>query len=212
MARKNKSNDTYAVWCDHQGRTCISVEETETRIIYIPLEIDNGFDIQESSQETFHARFKQMPDYPIERACQLYLNYCLAVGASSEALDYLGQVISISKEDREMATSKRQTAGETKKPAPKTKAPAKAKAKASPKKLPAAKKAPTKKSAKKPASGEYSSAASMFRGLIMEGKLTDDQIFAEVQSAFGLDDSKRSYVKWYRNKLEKDGENPPAGK
>ena len=46
----------------------------------------------------------------------------------------------------------------------------------------------------------------------MEGKLTDDQIFAKVQKEFNLDDNKRSYVKWYRNDLNKKGMNPPAAK
>ena len=52
----------------------------------------------------------------------------------------------------------------------------------------------------------------MFKTLIMEGKLTDAQIFAKVQKEFGLDDNKRSYVKWYRNDLVKKGEKPPAAK
>lgn len=56
------------------------------------------------------------------------------------------------------------------------------------------------------------SAASRFQDLIMEGKKSDDDIFKIVQKEFGLDDSKRSYVGWYRNKLKKDGKNPPAPK
>jgi hypothetical protein len=48
------------------------------------------------------------------------------------------------------------------------------------------------------------SAASRFKELIMDGKLTDDKIFETVQKEFGLDDSKRSYVAWYRNNLRID--------
>lgn len=59
-------------------------------------------------------------------------------------------------------------------------------------------------------------AASMFRELIMADgktqKLTDDQIFAQVQKAFSLDDGKRSYVAWYRKDLIKKGSTPPAAK
>lgn len=54
------------------------------------------------------------------------------------------------------------------------------------------------------------SASSMFAELIMAGVLTDDQIFAQVQAAFGLSDDKKSYTKWYRNDLRKKGKNPPA--
>jgi hypothetical protein len=56
------------------------------------------------------------------------------------------------------------------------------------------------------------SAASRFKELIMAGKMTDDNIFADVQKEFGLDDSKRSYVAWYRNQLRKDGQNPPEAR
>lgn len=55
-------------------------------------------------------------------------------------------------------------------------------------------------------------AAAMFQELIMAGSLTDDKIFAKVKDKFGLDDKKRSYVAWYRNKLIKDGKKPPAAK
>lgn len=54
------------------------------------------------------------------------------------------------------------------------------------------------------------SAAGMFKTLIMEGKLTNDQIFKKVADKFNLDDSKKGYVKWYRNYLSKKGQNPPA--
>ena len=56
------------------------------------------------------------------------------------------------------------------------------------------------------------SAAQMFQDLIMAGKLTDDQIFEKVQAEFGLDEKKRGYVKWYRNHLKKQGQNPPEAK
>lgn len=65
------------------------------------------------------------------------------------------------------------------------------------------------------ASGEKApreSAAQMFQDLIMAGNLTDDKIFAKVQDKFKLDDKKRSYVAWYRNKLKKDGKKPPEAK
>ena len=56
------------------------------------------------------------------------------------------------------------------------------------------------------------SAAQLFKDLIMEGKLTDNQIFDRVSDQFGLDEKKRGYVKWYRNHLKKSGSNPPAAK
>ena len=51
------------------------------------------------------------------------------------------------------------------------------------------------------AAAGYRSAAAMFRALITEAKLTDDEIFSSVQKAFGLDDDKRRYVAWYRKNM-----------
>lgn len=69
-----------------------------------------------------------------------------------------------------------------------------------------------KKSGKKGDAAPRESAAGMFCELIMAGNLTDDKIFEKVRVKFGLDDKKRSYVAWYRNKLKKDGKKPPEAK
>lgn len=53
------------------------------------------------------------------------------------------------------------------------------------------------------------SVSSRFCELIMEGKKTDDEIFAIVKKEFGLSDDKRSYVSWNRNNLLKKGKTPP---
>ncbi len=76
----------------------------------------------------------------------------------------------------------------------------------------AAKAAKPAKVAKDPAAPKVRkpSASALFAELIMAGVLTDDQIFAQVQAAFGLSDDKKSYTKWYRNDLRKKGKNPPA--
>lgn len=68
-------------------------------------------------------------------------------------------------------------------------------------KEPKAPKAPTEKKPR---------AKDLFIELIMAGKLSDDQIFAEVQKKFDLDEKKRNYVGWYRNHLKKEGKNPPG--
>lgn len=78
------------------------------------------------------------------------------------------------------------------------------------KKVAKAKKTEAKVRAK---SGEArETAAALFCSLIMAGNLTDDKIFAKVKEKFGLDDKKRSYIAWYRNKLSKDGKKPPVAK
>lgn len=181
---------------DRQRRTALVVDKVEGQVKFIPLSYEFGLQVESLPSKEFEQLYQEMPDYPIERAAALYVGYSHSIGASKEALDYLGQIIKLSAKDIEMAT---------KKPAAKA-APAK--------KTAAAKKAPaSKKPAAKKEPGERKpSAAARFKELIMEGKKTDDQIFAVVQKEFNLDDNKRSYVAWYRNDLTKKGFKPPKAK
>ena len=57
--------------------------------------------------------------------------------------------------------------------------------------------------------GKRRTVASAFQELIRAGGISDDEIFARVQKEFGLPDSRRTYVPWYRNYLEKKGEKLP---
>jgi len=212
------------VCTDHQRRTCIQVSRDKDDVQYIELDIVNGLTVQELNVKDFDKRFKPMSNYPIEKACSLYVAYSQTIGATEEALDALGQYCSITNQEYEMATSKASATQEKKtatkaKPAAKASvAKAAAKPAARPKAEPKAAKAPVAKAAAKAkpaakATGEKKhSASAMFQDLIMEGKLTDDQIFEKVKAEFNLDDSKRGYTKWYRNHLAKQGKNPPAAK
>ena len=192
------SRHAYRVCRDEKNRICIEVDENNGRISFIPLCI-NGFEVHKTSLTSFNERYKPIDEYPIDQACQLFMSYCIHAGASGEVLDYLGRYVNITDEDRTMAESKL---------APENKAPAKR----APAKRAPAKKAPAKKAPVKKTDDGYSSAFKMFQGLIMDGKLTDDEIFKEVQDKFNLDDKKRSYVAWYRNYLKKKGSNPPESK
>jgi hypothetical protein len=211
-----KKNSVVMPYHDFSRRTCIQVERANGHVKYIPLEVSTGFEVQKTSAESFDQRFTPMEGYPAEKACQLYLSYSQNIGATKEALDYLGQIINVSEQEYKMATTKRteSAAAKTEK-AVTAKANAKTKpaAKAKPAEVKAGRhaidpvvKAPVKTGEKK------QSAAQMFQDLIMEGKLTDDKIFEKVQEKFGLDEKKRGYTKWYRNHLKKQGMNPPEPK
>jgi len=195
---------------DHQRRTCIQVERVDGRVKFIPLDVD-GLQVCGLSQREFDDRFKPIAGYPVKRACELYLSYSQNIGATQEALGYLGRVITITKEVAVMATNKRAAAEARQAPAPAK--PSKAvSAKATPKKAEKPVKADAKPAPKKSTGEKRHSAAQMFQDLIMQGKLTDDQIFAKVKAEFNLDDGKRGYVGWYRNHLRKQGQNPPDAK
>lgn len=209
-----KPKNEFLVYRDSNSRTCIKLIDDGKSVLFIPMEIENGFDIQKCSVEFFNDRYKVMNKYPVDKACALYLGYCKILGASEEVMKYLSQAVKVTKEDIEMAVTKKKSrvkskeAPDSNEPKAKVKAKAKAKAKKSPAEK--VKKEPKKRVSS--SSGEYKSAAAMFKELIMEGKFTDDEIFQQVQQEFGLDDNKRSYVKWYRNKLTKEGQNPPEPK
>ena len=202
---------------DHNRRTCIQVERSAGLVKFIPLDIILGLEVHSTSADSFDQRFTPMEGYPVEKACQLFVNYSQTLGATKEAMDYLGQIINVSKQELEMATTKKQTVAE-KPAAAKAVKPVAKKAAAKPTEVKAGRRAvdPVVKAkpAEKPAKpGEKKmSAAQMFQDLIMAGKLTDDQIFEKVQAEFGLDEKKRGYVKWYRNHLKKQGQNPPEAK
>ena len=199
---------------DRERRTCIQVERNASHVKFIPLDVYEGLQVHQTSVDSFDQRFTPMVNYPVEKACQLFVNYSQSIGASKEALDFLGQIVNIPDQEFKMATTKKSVAAEktAAKPTTKKAEPVKAGRRAvDPVVKPTAAKPATKAPAAKP--GEKKpSAAQMFQDLIMAGKLTDDQIFEKVQAEFGLDEKKRGYVKWYRNHLKKQGANPPEAK
>lgn len=153
--------------------------------------------------DRFDQVFTQMVNYPAEKAARLYVSYARQIGASKAALEALGQLTTVTKEDTTMATAKKATKANNPTVKPAAKGEPATKAAKTPK--PAA--AEGKTTGPKPVRGP--SAAQRFQELIREGKWTDDQIFAKVQEEFGLDDKKRSYVNWYRNYMRKSGETVP---
>lgn len=225
----NKNHGMVACY-DHQRRTCIKVESNGAQVKFIPLDITDGLAVSIISEEIFNQRFKPMDGYPIEKACQLYLGYSQNIGATQESLDYIGKVINITNEEYNMATAKNQS--KLVAPSNKTKKVVSGVEKSTKKSMsdkevevgftsgPSVKiksvevksnKTPKNKVPKK-TSVKKLSASQVFKNLIMAGKLTDLQIFDQVKAEFGLDDSKRGYVKWYRNHLKKQGLNPPEPK
>ena len=189
------------VRADHNMHTAIIVANDGGAVSLIPLDIV-GFELVKMREEEFEAMYyRRFTDYPVEKAAKLYAGYAAQLGGSKEAMEALAKFVTLTPKEIEVATAKKATA----KPAAKVAKPAAAKAA-----KPAVKAA--KPAVKKEPGEKKPSAAQMFKDLIMEGKMTDDQIFAKVQKAFDLDDNKRSYVAWYRNDLAKKGMKPPKAK
>lgn len=202
---------TAKVCCDFNRRTCIEIERKDGKTYYIPL-ASTGLDLESLDEKDFDGIYKLVDDYPAEKAAKLYAEYAQHLGASKEAMQQLAKLVPILDKEIQMATAKKATNAAVKAaktPVPAKKAPAAKKTAA--KSAPSAK-TPAVKTPKVAAGDKKPSAASRFQELIMEGKLSDSAIFAKVQAEFGLDDKKITYVKWYRNHLEKQGKKPPAAK
>lgn len=176
------------VMSDYQGRTCIQVKRDIATVTFIPIDV-SGFHLTYLDAKKFDERFRPIEKYPVKKACEHYLRYAVEYGATQDVLDHLGRVVTITEEQSTMAkknlASKSEAAGSTT--------------------------SSKGKSVKQPGE-KRESASNLFKQLIMEGKLTDDAIFAKVKEKFGLDDKKRGYVAWYRNHLKKEGKNPPEAK
>jgi hypothetical protein len=203
-----------AVFVDRQRHTCLAVDRSKTEVTFLRINVEDGFDLEKWPAAKFVETFnKELPDYPVEKAARLYAQYAQLTGATQQAMQALGQLVTLTQEEIDMATKKKATNQATK--SGKGAKPEKKTDKAPVEKKPAAKKPAGKKeapAAKAPKAEKGETAAGMFRELIREGKLTDDQIFDKVQKKFGLGDDKRGYVKWYRNDLIKKGEKVPEPK
>lgn len=204
-AKKQPSWDNPQVWSHKGGKLAIIVYSgSETHSLHIALQRHWTPAVACVHTPTAELLRTYVPDEgtPIDKVAELYKQHALALGASSEAMTVIGRFVTISEEELNMATAKTSGATAPKKPSPPPKA-TKAEKPAAEPKAPKAAKAPAEPKEKKP------SAAARFQDLIMEGKRTDDEIFAIVQKEFGLPDSKRNYVSWYRNYLKKQGKAPP---
>jgi hypothetical protein len=222
----------YLVYRDFNGRTCLEVDRINGIVVFISLNVDDGLQIHRKAEEVFDDEFNILMGYDIPQACRTYLEYGKYVLKTSEAATSLLRKILINepitvKEKKQMAHSQEEirkdnermarAAGMHPTPTPGGKDKPVDKKKTATDKKPADKKPTDKKPAdKKPTALKEAkpkvkkeNASQLFRDLIMEGKLTDDQIFAKAVQKYGLDAKKRWYVSWYRYDLRKKGLNPP---
>jgi hypothetical protein len=185
-----------AVCADRERRTCLALDGSGSTVEFIPLNIENGFNIETMSRKTFDELYQQLVDYPPSRCATLYAQYAMTVGASVEAMEALGRLTKLTPKEIEMATEKKASTAKVEK------------TKAAEKAAPATAKVEKTKTVKAPAvkaEKKGPSAAQMFRDLIMAGNLSDAKIFEKVQAAHGLSDDKASYVAWYRKDMIKKG-------
>lgn len=176
------------VMSDYQGRTCIQVKRDVNTVTYLPIDV-GGFHLTYMNTAKFDERFKPI-EYPVKKACEHFARYAADHGATQDVIAFLKRFVTIS-EANEMAAKKKMEGKVTT-----VSADGKTKVKAG---------GGTRQRA-------GSEAAEDFKALIMEGKLTDQEIWERVSKKHDLDEKKRYYVGWYRWKLKNEGKNPPEAK
>lgn len=183
------------VFVNHAYKTCIGLARLGEHVRILILKTDQGLVLQDLPVVQFETDWRLESKSTVSHAVKIYAEYIRYLGASDEALTVLKQFTPLTQQEVLVA---KQKANERAHPVVlASSAKGKAMAKAAEKKKTQPKKETTK---------------SVFVQLIMEGKLTDEQIFAKAQEKCGLPDTARSYVAWYRNDLQKKGANPPARK
>lgn len=188
----------FAVCCDHQRRTCIQVRRRNGVVKFIPLDASAGLRVHQMTEALFDNDYKPIPAYPIKQAVGIFIDYGKFIGATKEALGFLGQIININEEEFTMPKSQHELEKTKKKAAAAEVAGAKRK---------------TPKAGKPAAAagtGKNMGVGKMISDLIMAGKYTDEEIFKKASEKFALDEKKKGYVQWYRYNLKRKGQNPPA--
>lgn len=178
------------VFVTKEYRTCLALQRQDGYVEVLRMTQHEGLCVTRIPEPIFDRTYTPSANGTIERACASYVEFMRYLGATEEALVRLAQFHPISAQDMQTA---RQTLLNRRPATPVTSATS-----------------PVQKRSTSTLSGSPQSAAQFFKQLIMEGKLTDDQIFATVQEAFGLSDKKRGYVQWYRNHLKKTGATIPT--
>lgn len=182
MAKAITAQQAQVCW-DHSRRTCLLLSRQGGHVSIIPMAAGDSFRVHKLSEQRFKEQYQDVPNYPIAKAAELFVRYAMDMGCTKEAMDELAKLTPVSQAVRDLCTLKTVLTKEADGTV--------------------TEKVVVRGESSKGSSGE--SAASLFQRLILEGKLTDDQIFKQVQKQFKLDDSRRSYVAWYRKKLIKDG-------
>lgn len=227
--------ESFEVYQDYYGKTCITIARANHSVRFIPLDTDT-LRVQQRGAESFLRDWQSINDYPVDRAAVIYCAHAREFGANEEAWRWLQQIISrvnvqgetlpVYREDDEMAAPQKplrdakfqeELQGATRAPRGQQMSAATPPAPAPTRRRAVAPTAVNGATAPKERTPRAPSAASRFKELIMGTDVknaqsfgwTDDEIFAQIQQEFDLPDERRNYVAWYRNDLKKKGETPP---
>lgn len=192
-------NDYQVMW-DENRHTCIYLTETCNSAFFIPLTVGE-IDVRHMRASEFAVIYSRIPDYPVRRAAELYLNSPVKQVVTSQAREHLARILA----DPAYAYDASQFKDFVHQPLEKEPVMATAKKAAPAKKVPAkkaaAKAAPAKKAAAKRednATYKVKDAEAAKRGFIKEfvdaaaklGSFTRDKLVAKVVSGGKADEAK----------------------
>ena len=219
-----------STYYDRQRRTCIVVESDKSNVSLVKLDTAAGLRISLMPVDLFEDVYSEVTGYPIHKAIEQYAEFARYCGAEKYVLDAFNYILDAEEKkgvDVKLTRLKLQQVKLLDGKAAKT--PSAASADDTPpwddepsvdnskptKKGKTAMARQPKASVKVPSNSATTNtgsikqprrtAASAFKDLILTGQYSDDEIFATVQKEFGLDDSKRSYVAYYRRELKNKG-------
>lgn len=219
-----------STYYDRQRRTCIVVEADDSDVSLVKLDTSAGLRISYMPVDLFEDTYSEVAGYPIHKAIEQYSEFARYCGATQDVVNAFNGILDSEEKngvDVKLTRLKLQQVKLLDGKAAKT--PSAASADDTPpwddepsmdnpkptKKGKTAMARQPKASVKVPSNSATSNtgsikqprrtAASAFKDLILTGQYSDDEIFATVQKEFGLDDSKRSYVAYYRRELKNKG-------
>lgn len=219
-----------STYYDRQRRTCIVVEADDSDVSLVKLDTAAGLRISFMPVDLFEDTYSEVAGHPIHKAIEQYSEFARYCGAEKRVLDAFNSILDSEEKngvDVSLTRLKLQQVKLLDGKAAKTPSDASAddtppwddepgvdnskqtkKGKTVMARQPkAAVKVPSNSATTNTGSIKQPrrTAASAFKDLILTGQYSDDEIFATVQKEFGLDDSKRSYVAYYRRELKNKG-------
>ena len=219
-----------STYYDRQRRTCIVVEADDSDVSLVKLDTSAGLRISYVPVDLFEDTYSEVAGYPIHKAIEQYSEFARYCGATQDVMNAFNGILDSEEKngvdvkltrlklqqvkllDGKAADASDASADDTPpwnddEPSadnPKQTKKGKTAMARQPKtavKVPSSSATTNTGSIKQP----RRTAASAFKDLILTGQYSDDEIFATVQKEFGLDDSKRSYVAYYRRELKNKG-------
>lgn len=214
-----------STYYDRQRRTCIVVEADDSDVSLVKLDTSAGLRISFMPVDLFEDTYSEVAGYPIHKAIEQYSEFARYCGATQDVMNAFNGILDSEEKngvDVKLTHLKLQQVklldGKAAKPADDTPPWDDEPSVDNPKQTKKGKTAMArqpKASVKVPSNSATTNtgsikqprrtAASAFKDLILTGQYSDDEIFATVQKEFGLDDSKRSYVAYYRRELKNKG-------